>query len=105
MSTTSQVANTATATSAATGVMATGMTVTQWVSENALVITVSCTLASLVVGLIFHILNTRISNKRKDIQANQVAIQRAQFISKLRDEGKSDTEIKSILEMAGLKDA
>lgn len=105
MSTTGQVANTATVTGAATGVMATGMGLTQWVSENALVITVSCTIISLLVGLIFHILNTRISSKRKEILSRQVALQRAQTISKWRDEGKTEEEIKSILHMAGLKDA
>lgn len=103
MSTTSQVANTATATSVTTGVMATGMGLTQWVSENALVITVSCTIVSLVVGLVFHILNTRISNKRKDIQSKQVSLQRAQMIAKWRDEGKTENEINSILDMAGVK--
>ena len=88
------------------------MTVTQWVSENALVITVSCTIVSLVVALIFHIVNAMISNKQKEmrarnleIQESQAALQRAQAISKWRDEGKSDEDIKLILHMAGLKNA
>lgn len=105
MSTTGQVANTANVTSVATGVMATGMGLTQWVSENALLITVSCTIVSLVVALIFHVVNAMISNKRKEILSSQVALQRAQTISKWRDEGKTEEEIKSILHMAGLKDA
>ena len=95
MSTVNQVANGATATSATTGLVATGMTFSQWVSGNVIMITVGCTVASLLIGLVFHIINTKMNSSRN-------ALQRAKMISDWQDEGKTDEEIKNILKIAGL---
>ena len=95
MSTTNQVANGATTLSVTTGAMGTAMSFTQWVAENVIVITVSCTVLSLVIALIFHILNT-IINK------NRVKIQKAQMTADFKSKGKTVEEINEILKMSGL---
>ncbi len=94
MSTANQVANGATATSATTGIVATGMTASQWVSGNVIMITVGCTVSSLLIGLVFHIINTKMSS-------NLNTLQRAKMISDWQSEGKTDEEIKNILKLAG----
>lgn len=102
-----QPANTATNVSISSGVVTTGMTAaeryTDWVTSNAVLIGVTCTVISLLVALIFHILNYR--NNVKNAQANNTRnhIQMMQQVEKWKSEGKSDEEIESILKLSGLK--
>lgn len=107
---TNSIANTSTAVSAATGTAGAAMsiaeTLTDWVAGNALIITLSCTVLSLLVGLIFHIVNARMTyfrdQRNEQIQVNRNKLQRAQMISSWQAEGKTQEEIEQILKLAGL---
>lgn len=95
-----QSTSTATNVSIGSGVVTTGMTAaesyTSWVTSNAILIGVTCTVISLLVALIFHILNYRNNKRRNNIQM-------VQQIERWKDEGKTDSEIESILKLSGLK--
>lgn len=71
-----------------------------WVNENAVIIGISCTAISLVIALIFHVLNYR---SKKQLGKNSNKLKRAELISRWLDEGKTMEEINEIFDMAETK--
>ena len=95
---TQTVTNTATATGAASGVATAGLGLTEWVTANSIFIGVGLTIASLIVAVIFHLINIRISNRH---HKESMSVRRIPYIADLKSQGKSDEEIKSILSLSG----
>lgn len=91
-----QTANNVTNASIATGALTTGMTLSEWVTSNALIISMSCTIAGIVIALTFHIINTKINRNRNRLQ---LAIQ----LDKWESEGKTPEDIDRLIKMAGIK--
>lgn len=96
------VANASTGTAAITGTATASASLTSWVSSNSIVIGVICTVMSLIVALIFHIINYRLAVKSKN---DSYELEKASAIAAMKKQGLSDCDIKRILKMSGVSDA
>lgn len=102
MSTTSQAATASTATAAGGGIVTASakaveaVTVTGWISDNAILIGLACTVLSLIMSFVFNLIN-RMDNKRKT--ADELRLKATmEWIA----EGKTKEEIKNLLKQLGL---
>jgi|9_EtaG_2_1085328.scaffolds.fasta_scaffold19646_6 hypothetical protein len=103
MSATGQAANVSTATAAGGGIVTAGakavetFTVTGWINDNAIIIGIFCTVLSLIMSLIFNLIN------RKDSKAKQLEERRLRATVEWIREGKTDEEITILLKRTGLE--
>ena len=95
-------ANAATATGTITGTVTATAKASNWLDENSLAIGAACAVLSLILALIFHLINTRQNAKFAMQRAN---IEKAQLIAKWTDEGKPPEQINSYLKLAEIEDA
>jgi len=103
MSATSQAANVSTATAAGGGIVTASakavetVTLSGWITDNAIVIGIVCTVLSLIMSLVFNLIN-RMDAKRR---AREEIAMKARF--EWIREGKTDEEIKDLLKRTGLE--
>lgn len=103
MSATSQAANVSTATAAGGGIVTASakavetFTVSGWITDNAIIIGIVCTVLSLIMSLVFNLIN-RMDAKRR---AREEIAMKARF--EWIREGKTDEEIKDLLKRTGLE--
>lgn len=83
-------ANASTATTATMGTATASMSLFGWISSNSVLIGVGCTILSLIVAYIFHLLNLRINEKYKRIDS----------IAAMKSQGLSDEEIENIFKLS-----
>lgn len=107
MSNLSQSANGAMAAGITGGGVGTGLSLTEIITANAVVITVSCTVTGVLIGLLFHIINSIINQRRSVIQAKaeetnqeRLQLQRAEKIEQWLSQGKTKEQIQELLQLA-----
>ena len=102
MSTTSQAANASTVTAAGGGIVTAGakaaetVTMTSWITDNAIIIGLACTVISLIMSFVFNLIN-RMDNKRKHREEL-----RLKAVLEWTSEGKTKEEIQHLLKQMGL---
>lgn len=94
-------ANVTTGVSVATGTMTASGSLAGWISSNSVLIGIVCTVLSLLVALVFHIINLYQSKAR---HREDMALKRAETIHKMRMSGMSQDEITNFLNLAGVTD-
>ena len=103
MSATSQAANVSTATAAGGGIVTASakavetFTVSGWITDNAIIIGIVCTVLSLIMSLVFNLINRMDAKKR----LKQEIVMKAKF--EWIREGRTDEEIKDLLKRTGLE--
>lgn len=93
-------ANAAATTGAAGGMVI--ATNPSWLDEHSMIIGVVCTILSLLLALIFHIINTRLNAR---FAKREAGLKQAELIAKWTDEGKTEDQISYYLKQAGVEDA
>lgn len=102
MSTTSQAATASTATAAGGGIVTASakavetVTVTGWISDNAILIGLACTVLSLIMSFVFNLIN-RMDNKRRHREEL-----RLKAVLEWKSEGKTKEEINNLLKQLEL---
>ena len=102
MSATSQAANVSTVTAAGGGIVTASakavetFTFAGWVTDNAIIIGIACTVLSLIMSLVFNLINRMDAKRRSKDEAAMKA--RIEWIR----EGKTDEEIKNLLKRIGM---
>ena len=102
MSTTSQAATASTATAAGGGIVTASakavetVTVTGWISDNAILIGLACTVLSLIMSFVFNLIN-RMDNKRRHREEL-----RLKAVLGWKSEGKTKEEINNLLKQLEL---
>ena len=71
-------------------------TVAGWITDNAIIIGIACTVLSLIMSLVFNLINRMDAKRRSKDEAAMRA--RIEWIR----EGKTDEEIKSLLKRIGM---
>lgn len=92
-------ANVSTAATVTSGAATAGISFAEWVTSNSIIIGVACTVLSLMTAITFHLINAY-QTRKHNINSHSLAV--AERISKWRDEGKSEDEIRDILKLAGI---
>lgn len=102
MSNASQAANASTVTAAGGGIVTAGakaaetVTMTSWITDNAILIGLACTVISLIMSFVFNLIN-RMDNKRRHREEL-----RLKAVLEWKSEGKTEEEIKHLLKQMGL---
>lgn len=95
-------ANTSTAVTITTGATTAAGSFTGWLEQNAAVIGIGLTICSLIVMIVFNVLNYRINLSREKRDAK---LKRFDKIAEMKDKGLTNEQIKESIELAGIDNA